>query len=86
MLLAVCKLGLPNRKAICLRTRQKCFEVSATEAFSFLLYLRAFAACFLELNVVYWQLRSTNVLFKILKYFYDESEFIVAFRGQSLVS
>ena len=65
---------------------------SATEAFSVncLRSLRAFAGCFLELNNVYWELRSTNVLFKVSRYFADESEFIVAsllpLRGQSLLS
>ena len=52
--------------------------------------LRAFAGCFLELNNVYWELRSTNVFFKVSRYFADESEFIVAsllpLRGQSLLS
>ena len=46
----------------------------------------AFAGCFLELNDVYWVLRSTNMFFKVSRYFYDESEFIVAslspLRGQ----
>ena len=37
----------------------------------------AFAACFLELNDVYWVLHSTNMFFKVSRYFYDESEFIV---------
>ena len=50
----------------------------------------AFAGCFLELNDVYWVLRSTNVFFKVSWYFYDESEFIVAslspLRGQSFLS
>ena len=36
-----------------------------------------FAGCFLELNDVYWVLRSTNVFFNVSWYFYDESEFIV---------
>ena len=49
--------------------------------------LRAFAGCFLELNDVYWELRSTNVFFKVSRY---ESEFIVAslspLRGQSFLS
>ena len=27
---------------------------------------------------VYWELRSTNVFFKVSRYFSDESEFIVA--------
>ena len=40
--------------------------------------LPAFARCFLELNDVYWVLRSTNVFFKVSGYFYDQSEFIVA--------
>ena len=52
--------------------------------------LRAFAACFLELNDVYWELRSTNVFFKVSRYFCDESEFNVASlspsRGQSFLS
>ena len=47
----------------------------------------AFAGCFLELNDVYWVLRSTNMFFKVSRYFYDESEFSVAslspLRGQS---
>ena len=37
----------------------------------------AFSGCFLELNDVHWMLRSTNMLFKVSRYFYDESEFIV---------
>ena len=40
--------------------------------------LRAFAGCVLELNDVYWELRSTNVFLKVSRYFCDESEFIVA--------
>ena len=38
-----------------------------TEAFSVncLRSLRAFAGCFLELNDVYWELRSTNVFLKV---------------------
>ena len=52
--------------------------------------LRAFAACFLELNDVYSELRSTNVFFKVSKDFSDESEFIVAsllpLTGQSFLS
>ena len=50
----------------------------------------AFASCFLELNDVYWVLRSTNVFFNVSWYFYDESEFIVVslspLRGQSFLS
>ena len=50
----------------------------------------AFAGCFLELNEVYWVLRSTKVFFKVSRYFSDESEFIVAslspLRGQSFLS
>ena len=38
----------------------------------------AFAGCFLELNDVYWVLRSTNVFFNVSWYFYDESEFIAS--------
>ena len=38
----------------------------------------AFAGCFLELNDVYWVLHSTNMFLKVLRYFYGESEFIVA--------
>ena len=52
--------------------------------------LRAFASCFLELNDVFWELRSTNVFFKVSKYLSDESEFIVAslspLRGPSFLS
>ena len=50
----------------------------------------AFAGCFLELNDVYWVLRSTNMFSKVSWNFYDESEFIVAslspLRGQSFLS
>ena len=64
----------------------KCHRGS-TEAFS---AVPAFAGCFLELNDVYWMLRSSNVFFKVSRYFYDESEFIVAslspLRGQSFLS
>ena len=65
---------------------------SATEAFSvnWVRSVPAFAGCFLELNDVYWVLRSTNMFFKVSRYFYDESEFIVAslspLRGQSFLS
>ena len=65
---------------------------SATEAFSVncLRSVPAFAGCFLELNDVYWVLHSTNMFFKVSRYFYDESEFIVAslspLRGQSFLS
>ena len=40
--------------------------------------LPAFAGCYMELNDLYWLLRSTNVFFKVSTHFYDESEFIVA--------
>ena len=50
----------------------------------------AFAGGFLELNDVYWVLRFTNMFFKVLRYFYDENESIVAslspLRGQSFLS
>ena len=52
--------------------------------------LPTFVGCFLELNGVYWVLRSTNVFFKVSRQFYDESEFIVTslspLRGQSILS
>ena len=41
-------------------------------------YLRsvpAFEGCFLELNDVYWMLRSTNMFFKVSRYFSDETEY-----------
>ena len=63
-----------------------------TEAFSVncLRSVPAFAGCFLELNDVYWVLRSTNMFYKVSRYFYDENEFIVAslspLRGKSFVS
>ena len=69
----------------------KCHRAT-TEAFSMncLHSVPAFAGCFLELNDVYWVLRSTNMFFKVSRYFYDESEFIVAslspLRGQSFLS
>ena len=65
---------------------------SATEAFSVncLRLVPAFPGCFLELIDMYWVLRSTNVFFKVSRYFYDESEFIVAslspLRGQYFLS
>ena len=84
-----------NRRAFCIRMRQygllKCHRAT-TEAFSMncLHSVPAFAGCFLELNDVYWVLRSTNMFFKVSRYFYDESEFIVAslspLRGQSFLS
>ena len=40
--------------------------------------LPAFVGCFLDLNDIYWVLRSANVFFKVSRHFYDESEFIVA--------
>ena len=69
----------------------KCHR-GTTEAFSVncLRSVPAFASCFLELNDVYWVLRSTNVFFNGSWYFYDKSEFIVAslspLRGQSFLS
>jgi len=66
--------------------------LSASEAFfvNCLRSLPAFAGCFLELNDVYWVLRSTNVFFKVSRHFYDESGFIVAslspLRGQFFLS
>ena len=66
----------------------KCYR-RATGAFSAncLRLLPAFAACFLELNDVYWKLRTFS---KISRYFYDESECIVVslspLRGQSFPS
>ena len=41
-------------------------------------FTTSIAGCFLELNDTYWELRSTNVFFKVSRYFYGESEFIVA--------
>ena len=69
----------------------KCHRAT-TEAFSMncLHSVPAFAGCFLALIDVYWVLRSTNMFFKVSRYFYDESEFIVAslspLRGQSFLS
>ena len=66
--------------------------LKCTDAFSIncLRSLPAFAGRFLELNDVYWVLRSTNVFFKVSRHFYDQSEFIVAslspLRGQSFLS
>ena len=80
-----------NRRAFCTRMRQYGL-LTAIEAFSvsFLRSVAAFAGCFLELNDVYWAVRSTNLFFKVSRYFYDESEFIVTLlsplRGQSFLS
>ena len=69
----------------------KCHR-GTTEAFSVncLLSVPAFASCFLEIDNVYRVPRSTNVFFNSSRYFYDESEFIVAslspLRGQSFLS
>ena len=53
-------------------------------------FTTSIAGFFLELNDVYWELRSTNVFFKVSRYFYGESEFIVAslspISGQSFLS
>ena len=88
-------LILSNRRAFCMRMRQyrllKCYRAT-TEAFSMncLHSVPAFAGCFLELIDVYWVLRSTNMFFKVSRYFCDESEFIVLslspLRGQSFLS
>ena len=85
----------PNRRAFCMRMHQygllKCHS-RATEAFSAnrLRLLPAFAACFLELLDVCWELRPTNVFFTVSRNFYGESEFIVVslspLRGQSFPS
>ena len=40
-------------------------------------HYRHLQAVFLELNDVYWVLRSSNVFFKVSRHFYDESEFIL---------
>ena len=69
-----------------------CTSVDAPRRHFFVNCLRSlpvFAGCFLELNDVYWVLRSTNVFFKVSTHFYDESEFIVTslspLRGQSFL-
>ena len=44
-----------------------------TEAFSANIFFRslpAFAACFLEMNEVYWELSLTKVIFMVLSFFY----------------
>ena len=65
----------------------KCYRRIFCELFTF---NTSICRLFLDLNDVYWELRSTNVFFKVLRYFSDESEFIVAsllpLRGQSLLS
>ena len=90
-LLSRSRLVWINRRAFCMRMRQygllKCPRGIFCE---FLRSPPAFAGCFLELNDVYWVLRSTNVFFKVSRHFYDQSEFIVAslspLRGQSFLS
>ena len=65
----------------------KCHR-GTTEAFSVncLRSLPAFAGCFLELNGVYWVLRSINVFVKVLpRHFYDES-LLSPLREQSFLS
>ena len=63
---------------VCAGVNMGCW--SATEAFSLncLRSVPVFASCLLELNGVYWVLRSTNVFFNVSWYLYGESEFIVA--------
>ena len=81
--------NVENRKAFCMCM---CLCRSSKGAFSVncLCSLPAFAGCFLEMNDVYWELRSTNVFLKVSRYFYDESEFIAAslspLRGKSFLS
>ena len=53
----------------------KCHRGSFCELFTF---STSISSCFLDLSDVYWVLRSTNVIFNVSWYFYDESEFIVA--------
>ena len=65
----------------------RCHRGFFCELFTF---TTSICGCFLELNDVYWALRSTNVFFKVSRHFYDESEFIVAslspLIGQSFLS
>ena len=81
--------NVENRKAFCMCM---CLCRSSKGAFSVncLCSLPAFAGCFLEMNDVYWELRSTNVFLKVSRYFYDESEFMAAalspLRGKSFLS
>ena len=81
--------------AFCMRMRQyglrfctTCFSLNSLRSIP--LFTGPFAGCFLELNDLYWVLRSTNVFFKVSRHFYDESEFVVAslspLRGQSFIS
>lgn len=52
--------------------------------------LPAFAASYLELNELYWELCLINVFFEASRYFCKENEFIVAslspLRGKSFLS
>ena len=65
----------------------KCHRGICCELFTF---STSICRRFSELNDVYWVLRSTNMSFKVLRYSYDENEFIVAslspLRGQSFLS
>ena len=99
LLFPACTLPFPGfclfcflLSAFCMRMRQYglCFCLGTCCLRSTLVFADLFAGCFLELNDLYWVLRSTNVFFKVSRHFYDESEFIVAslspLRGQSFIS
>ena len=81
-----------SRVALGTRMAQPAFlnRFSVNSLRSMPLFADLFASCFLELNDLYWVLRSTNLFFKVSRHFYDESEFIVAslspLRGQSFIS
>ena len=75
---------------VCACVKTVCWSATEASSINCLRSLPAFAGRFLELNDVYWVLRSTNVFFKVSRHFYDQSEFIVAslspLRGQSFLS
>ena len=75
---------------VCACVNIVCTALSVEVSANCLRSLQAFAGCFLELNDVFWELRSTNVFLKVSRYFYDESELLVGallpLRGQSFLS
>ena len=83
--------AIRQQEAFCMRMHQygllKCPRGIFCELFTF---STSICRLFSGLNDVYCVQRSTNMFFKVSRYFYDESEFIVAslspLRGQSFLS
>ena len=83
----ICVSQVTGGQFVCACVNIVCTALSVEVSANCLRSLQAFAGCFLKLNDVFWELRSTNVFLKVSRYFYDESELLVGallpLRGQS---